>query len=148
MPNMTLGFTISRTLLSLSALDINDHTNYYIAPGTWGAAKSWNRTQVGSKFVDGQVTTHRVLEMVIEPLMVEVRGSTNAAMWVNLRALITAMSQDNFQITTNWNGDTSVWQCEASDLQGITFVGSRIIAKQVMATFGVLRQPTAVSGGY
>ena len=32
MTNLTLGFTISRTLLGLGTLNINDHTNYYIAP--------------------------------------------------------------------------------------------------------------------
>jgi hypothetical protein len=148
MTNMTLGFTISRTLLGLGTLDLNDHTNFYIAPGTWGSAVSWDRTQVGSKFVDGKVTTHRVMEMVQEPLAVEIRGSTNAAMWVNIRALTVAMKQDTFQITTNWNGDTSVWNCEASDLQGLVFTGPRIIAKQMQATYQVLRQPVPVSGGY
>ena len=148
MPDLTLGFTVSRTVLGLGTLNINDHTNYYIVPGTWGATKQYDRTQVGSKYVDGKITTHRVLEMVTEPLMVEVLGSTNAAMWVNLRALVTAMSQDNFQITTNFNGDTSVWQCEAADLQGITFTGPRVKAKQLQVTFSVPRQPIPVSGGY
>lgn len=148
MTNMTLGFTVSRTLLSLSALDLNDHTNYWISPGTWGATKSWNRTQAASVYADGKITTHRVLEMVNEPLIVEVRGTSNAVMFTNLRTLITAMSQDNFQITTNFNGDTSVWQCETSDLQTVVFTGPRIIAKQLQVTYAVLRQPNPVSGGY
>ena len=86
--------------------------------------------------------------MVSEPLAVEVLGSTNAAMWTNMRALIAAMAQDTFQITTNWNGDTSVWSCEASDLQAVVFTGPRIIAKQMQVTYSVLRQPLPVSGGY
>jgi hypothetical protein len=95
---MDLSVSLSRTLLSLPDLDINDHTNYYIAR-IGDSQVNWRRQTVSSPWIDGTVTTHRSKENITRSMSVEVLGDTWQETKSNAKALIDAISQDNFVLT-------------------------------------------------
>jgi|SRR6184192_3654342 len=146
MPDITLSVTVSRTGLGLSALEINDHLDYYIAPQFLGANAQWNRTQVTSPFLDGSVTTQRYRQTVNEQLGVEVLGASQADLQAKLSALLGAFFQDSFTITITVDGTAYAYACEAADYQ-VNWNGPRFIAAQVQVVFSVPRSPAPVSGG-
>lgn len=148
MVDIFLSVQITRTNLGLANLEINDHTNFAVAPGTFGAAKDYNRTQVESVYVDGKVTTHRKLDIVTEPVVVEVYGADTPSVYANLETLVAAMSQDTYQIQITIGAYTQTWNCEAADVRSVTFDGPRLVASQLQVVFDVIRQPVPVTGAY
>lgn len=146
MPDITLSVTISRTLLSLGALELNDHSAYYIAPGSPGEV-TWQRVQVSSPFVDDDITVHRRRGKVTESFTVEVLGSTAATMATNLSTLLNAFRQDTFTLTSTISSQTYAWACEAADYR-VIWDGPRWVSKQCQVVFMVPRSPIPISGSF
>lgn len=144
MPDITLSVVITRTLLSLANLELNDHLNFVAAPSSPGQVQ-WQRQQVSSPWVDGAYTVNRHREQVMEELTFEVKGSSDANLQTNLGTIVAAFSQANFTITSTFNGTAYAWACEAADYQ-VVWDGPRHVAKQLQVRFTVPRSPIPTSG--
>lgn len=147
MPDIGLAVTVSRDLLGLPTLDLNDHVSFYIAPGTLGAPMAWQRQQVGAPWVDGLVTVNRTRGMVSEPVVVEVLGDDTAEMFTNQATLIAAFSQDSFTLAVTVNGVANTYRCEAADYQIGSWVSGRLASIQGQITFTMPRQPVHAGVG-
>lgn len=141
-----MSVLVSRTLLGLADLEINDFENYYVASQFLGANAGWNRTQIGAPWTDGTVTVNRTRQMVNEPLAVEVFGGDLEDVKNNVAELLDAFAQDAFTIDVTMDGfEYAKYQCEAADVQH-GWVGARFIEGQVQIVFSVPRQPVPLVG--
>lgn len=145
MPDLGLTVTVTRTLLGLADLNINDHSVYALAPGTMGAQVTWNRTTVSSPYLDDAVTVNRMRGKVNEAVIIEVLGVDQAALASNVDALIKAFSQDHYTLTIGIGSQTYAYRCEAADYQ-MTWTGPRFVARQVQVVFQVPRSPIPTQG--
>lgn len=156
MTTLALSVTLTRNLLNLPVLQINDGVRYKVAPNFLGGAQSWNRQQVTSAWMDGAVTVNRTRQQVQEPVGVEVYGrlvangiATAAVLAANEAELLAAFEQDNFTITVVLgSGDaavTTAYAAEAADLQSIR-TGDRLRALQSQVQFTMPRQPVPLIG--
>lgn len=145
MPDLTLSCTISRTLLSLSALELNDHVKFYIGAESQPGQVTWQREQVTSQFVEGDFTVSRRRGNVMETVTLEVLGDNQAQLQTNLAELIAAFKQDSFTLTTTFNGTSYAWACEAADYQ-VLWSGPRMVANQIQVQFQVPRKPIPTIG--
>lgn len=147
MPDISLAVTLSRTLLSLPALNLNDYTNYYFAGQNTPGAVSWVRNQVSSPYVDDDFTVSRRRGKVMESLLVEVLGSTQTALRDNLAALVNAVVQDTFILTVSFAGVSYAWACESADYQ-VIWSGPRMVARQVQMALTIPRSPVPSAGAF
>ena len=147
MVDIALSANVSRSLLGLSPLAINDHFNYYIGTQFLGATQSWTRNQVGSPWLDGLVTTFRTRQMVTEPVQLEVPSESQAELQAKMQAVVLAFAQSDYTITVVVGGATFEYQCEAADFQ-VLWTTPRMVEGQGQVTFQVPRQPVTISGGY
>lgn len=141
MTSLTIAVVISRDSLGLGDLSINDHVSYIVAgPEFLGGNQSWDRVQVNSIFVEGDITTHRRRQNVMEPVSVEVLADTMAELKSKTSDLVDAFSQDKFTMNVSISGDVTVYSCEAADAK-VTFTTPRLAAKQLQVAFNVPRKP-------
>lgn len=77
-------------------LNLNDGTNYKVANEIFGSTVIWRRSVAKSPFVDSEVVTGKVLELVQDKFAVDVMGATQYAMLANVKTLVAAFSQDQF----------------------------------------------------
>lgn len=148
MPDLDLSVTVSRTLLGLTDLELNDHVAYAINrdTGFLGGSESWQRNQVGGPWVDGMVTVSRQRQMVEETVPVYVYGATTAVLTGNSSALLAAFRQSDFVMTVRVGGVVvGQYACEASDVQRASN-GYHWMAKMESWTFTVPRQPILLGG--
>lgn len=146
MPDLSLSVTVSRDLLGLGALELNDHDAYYCAPFTPGGV-TWERISANGVFVEGDITVHRRRANVTESLVLEVNGDSQAELSTNLAALLQAFVQDSFNIDINVGGTHYQWACEAADYQ-VTWDGPRFIARRLQVTLGIPRKPLPAGGPF
>jgi hypothetical protein len=137
--------TVTRTALGLSVLNINDFTSYYCATDFLGGQVTWNRNQIGSPYVDGQVTTHRTRGNVVEKVGVEILAGSTADLKAKTDAIISAFIQDYFVLTATIDGQQWSYACEAADYQQ-AFTGPRMFARQGQVLFDVPRRPVPLVG--
>ena len=143
---LSFSLKISRTLLSLADLELNDHFHYYIAEmGDLGI--SWNRQTTRSPWVDGEITVQRTRNIVEQRMIVEVLGPTRAELFENVRQLSQALNQDTFTLTTVLDGQTTQWRGEASDHM-VSRDKERIHSVRARVEANVRLQPVALSGVY
>lgn len=142
--------SVTRASLGLPDLDLNDFTHYYVADTFLGGQVTWNRTQVSSPWVDGQITVARTRGTVTETVAVEVLGASPNQVQTNLVNLLEAFLQDTYQLHVTLGGGsasaTYVYQCEAADYQ-VSWTGPRMQANQVQVQLSVPRSPVPVTGG-
>lgn len=145
-----LGMTVvlSRDLLGLGDLDVNDHSNYYISSQSFLSAQmQWTRQQATSVWLDGAVTVTRQKQMVQEPVTFEVLGDDITDLQANVKALYDCLMQDSFTMGIAIGSAVWEYQCEAADFS-VSWNGPRLIANQVQVTASIPRQPDPISGGY
>lgn len=147
MPDLGLSVVVSRDLLGLAGLEINDHLAYYVGPQLLGGQVAWNRQQVTSPFIDGQVTTWRTRQNVTEQLGVEVLGDTPGELNANLAVLLAAFIQDSFHLAVAIGAQSFEYACEAADYQ-VGWTGPRWVACQLQVVFAMPRQPVPVAGAF
>lgn len=143
--DLTLSVSVTRTALALADLQINDHLDYYIGPQFFGGSQAWQRNQVGSPFIDGQVTTYRTKQMVTEQVQIECLGGDAVELEANITAVYDAFMQDSFNVSIVYNGVTLTYQCESADVTKL-WTGPRLIANQGQLNFSVPRQPNPIVG--
>lgn len=145
MADLTMSVQVSRDLLGLGPLEINDFVSYYVTPQFMGAARAWSRTQVGSPWLNGQRTTNRTLEMVVETVVVDYLGGSAAEAQQALVDITQAFDQDGFTMTITISGVTNTYQCESSDFT-VLWDGPHWIAQHGQITFSMPRQPIPIVG--
>jgi hypothetical protein len=150
---LDLSVVLTRDWLGLAPLEINDRVRYKIADQLMGTQVTYNRNQITSPWMDGAVTVSRQLEVISEPVSVEVWGRhgegdplSNAVLQQNMATVLRAFNQDNFTLTIAVENATYAYQCEAADYQ-VTWTGNRFLAKEGYIAFSVPRQPMALTGG-
>lgn len=148
MADLTLSLAISRALMGLPDLALNDHDNYVVGASDFLTTnQQWTRNQVGSSYTDGQVTTHRYKNMITMPLQIEVFGTSQADLVNNASALKAAFSQDHFILKHILGGISTYWSCEAADWQ-MERTGPRLVARQMLFVFSVPTQPNPITGSF
>lgn len=145
--DLDLSLLISRDLLSLDALQLNDFVNYYVAAQFLGQSVAWNKQQVTSPWTDGSVTTNRQRQTTSQPIAIEVLGDTLADMVDNANAMVQAFLQDSYTLDLIINGVEWKYQAEAADVQP-SMVGSRFVANQLQFVFNVPIQPVPLIGSF
>ena len=150
---LVLSVTISRALLGMDPLEINDQLAYKVAPGLMGGQVQWQRTTASSPYMDDDITVNRRRGRVTEPLLVEVFGrdeanpnaSSPAILRANLDTLVRAMVQDSFEMKIVMDAQTYTYACEAADY-GMQWTTPRFVARQLQVAFQIPRAPVPVSG--
>jgi len=147
MADLDLSVTLSRTLLGLAPLEVNDHTASYVAAESLSGGISWTRQQVSSPFVDGQVTVSRTRAMTSRPLALEVLGADAAELAANAKVIADALSQDCFTLTVTLDGQSYAWAAEAADWTE-TWTNARWAARQLQLSAQLPCQPVELSGAH
>lgn len=140
MGSFNLTATVTRTELSLGDLDLNDRTKFIAVSFQPGDLK-WNRTEATSPFYDGAVTTHRNRQRSSMQTVIDVIGATQTALHDNLRELVAAFQQTEFDLTVTYEGQTWVWKGEAADVSTSWDDSSRLRERRLQV---VLQYPTTV----
>jgi hypothetical protein len=147
-PDLAITSTISRTELALPALSLNDHTTYTLI-GIGPGAVTWKRQYASSVFVHGDVLVNAVKGHGNLPMMVRVKGTTQAAVDTNLAALLRALDQFSYQLSITIAGVTWTWNCDLADYSvddGGEFSKFYKLAKQTIVTAQIPRNPIPVAG--
>lgn len=145
MGSPVMGITVSRTLLGLSALDINDHTNYITSATFLGSGVTYRRSQVRSPYVDGAITTNRVKDIVQDQIAIDIPAPDQALFQYRIGVLQDAFAQDEFVLTLTLDGTPWAWLCEASDYK-MDWSVPRIHGLFGQVQYTLIRQPVAVQG--
>ena len=141
---MDLSVTLSRDLLDDTALEINDHVNYYVAE-MGDNQTSWRRQTTSSPWIDGTVTTQRSKENITRSMSIEVLGENWADTLNNAGNLIAAVSQDNFTLTIDMYSTIVSYICEASDYSWVQSK-ERWHANRGVLTVNLIHKPNPTSG--
>lgn len=147
MSDLAMSVTITRDLLGLPDLELNDFESYYIAAEMLGGSVSWNKTKAASPYVDGEVTVAMVRGLVNEKLTVEVLGDDITELTANLGEAYTAFCQNGYRLQFSLDGLILAYQCEPASLN-IAWTGPRVIARQVQLVVGFDRQPQPLTGAF
>lgn len=147
MADLALSFLIDRGNLGLPALECNDGQIYHVSDTMLGGAESFARNQITGPYSDGQYTTARQGQNVIEPANIDVWGRKTAfgalsapQLGANMNALIAAIKQNYFTVTLTIDGYGEMYYCEASDYQRL-YQGPRWMARLGQLQIQLMRQP-------
>lgn len=146
MADLNVVATVTRAQLGLGDLNINDGNTYTLAgPQIMGGTVTWDRRQVSSPWVDGDVTVARRRANVQDQLTFYVGGSSTANMNLNLQNLIWAFTQDRYTLSITVGSQQFAWDCEAADYS-VQIDTPHMKALYVAVTFTIPRKPAALSG--
>lgn len=111
---MTENVTIGRTELGLSDLVLSppEYEATTLAPG----ARTVARRTATAHQIDGAVTVHRRYEQPTGRLRTLVKGADSTAAQSNYDTLLDALSQDEFDLTLDVDGELWTWECETADV--------------------------------
>lgn len=148
MTDIGLSLLVTRDLLGLPSLELNDHVKFVVGANLLGSQVSWERQTATSPWVEGEVTVNRRRGLVRENVEVWVLGDTYATMQTNLTELIAAFSQDRFSLQlTLGSAPAQSWFAETSDYQ-VQFNNVSIVGQKMLVRFQVPRQPVPAAGGF
>lgn len=140
-----MSVLVSRTLLGLADLEINDFDAYSVASQFLGGTETLNRTKISSPWLVGDSTTQYGMPSVTENIAVEIYGTDHADLKAKEDILKTTFRQSRFTMTVSFDGTVDyIYLCEAADVQRI-WTGPRMVANQGQVIFGVPRQPRLVA---
>jgi hypothetical protein len=142
----TFAASVTRSDLGLGVLNINDQLDYIVGSDIMGAMVSYDRQTVSSPYVNGDVTVHRRRGSVTEKFSVYVLGDTQTELQNNIRTLISAFSQNKFNLVMLLDGIEWSYVCEASDYQ-VEWSNANFFSIKVKVVFNLLRSPIALVGG-
>lgn len=126
-------------------LNLNDGTNFKVANEIFGSAVTWRRQTAKSPFVDGEVVTGKVLELVQDKFAVDVMGATQSAMLANIKTLISAFSQDSFALMF---GITEVTNTKPVPMWGFSTTGPLDVPGTQVTPFTDVPTPRVPTPGY
>lgn len=148
MADLTLAGSVTRSLLGLGDLNINDYTSYFLSAQMDFGEKRYQRNAQGSPYMRGEVTVNRTEKQRIRNIGVEVLGTSHANLESNLQALLDAFDQDSYNLTLTINGTTRTYVCEAADYSLPGWVSGRIVGRVVLVQFSVPTRPIPVAGSF
>lgn len=147
---MTYGIDLTLSALVTTTgndLDINSGHYRVAGPEVFGGAQGWERKQVSTPVADGDFTTHRRKTNVMETVKIYVNGDDLSDMFTNIRALVSAFTQDRFTLQFNIGSAVIQWDCEAAEYS-VSVDTVHMHALYAVVTFNVPRKPNPLSGGY
>lgn len=112
MADLDISVVVSKTGTDL---ELNDGTKYTIvdlAPG----GRTWRRFTVEGKYQHGRKSIGEVIDTATLSFTVRVMGSSFANAAANATALLDAVSQHAYTVTTVIEGVTRVFVCEPADM--------------------------------
>lgn len=146
MPDPTFyQFLVSRPVLGLPDLNINDHVKYVVSSDIMGGTITWRRQSVQSPYVEGEITVSRVRGVVEDKFSVDVLGVVQSDMQQNVADLIAAFTQDNFNMTIRIDDATYTWVCEACDYS-MDWSVPRMHGLKTQVKFSLRRSPIPING--
>lgn len=149
MADLNVVARVSRTLLGLGDLDVNDHSSYVLGgPAAFQGQVSWQRTTTSAPWVDGEVTWERRRSNSIEPLTIYAKGSSLSDLDTKIATLTAAFFQDRFTFQMIVGGANHAWDCECADVSQVLYDTSHVASKYVAVTFSVPRKPVPLAGGF
>ncbi len=145
MTDLTVAASVTRDDLGLGTLNINDHSNYILTSTILGGTVAWQKNQVSSPYVDGDITITRRRPTVMEPFEVHVYGTSGGSLMTNASTLITAFSQDSFSLSIAINSATRQYECEAADYT-IEYAHTKFSVNMCTVRFQLPRSPVPTVG--
>lgn len=145
---MTFTASVSRVQLGLADLNINDHVAYAVSSDSILSGQvQMRRNTVQSSSVAGAFDVSAVPDRVQDVWAIEVLDSGTGAVTLqsNLKVLITAFQQLQFNLTFTWDAATYTYACQSSDYV-IDWTSGRAIARQLLVKFSLYRSPVAING--
>jgi hypothetical protein len=112
---MSRSFVVTRTLLGLPDLQLEQKNKYYIPDGTFGTGETGHRRvtsespMVTGRYPSSIVEADRVANVGVHIL------STQEDLQAECQIVIDAMTQFRFVLAWQWNGLSGIWQCETAD---------------------------------
>lgn len=146
--SLILAASVSRPELGLPDLNLNDHSKFYVsgADGAiFGSTVQWRRQTAQSPFVEGQFTVNAVRDVVEDKFAVEVLGTDQVSLQLNLQELVDAFSQSYFNVTMQLDNAVYTYACEPSDYT-IDWTRARWHNHQALITFALRRSPVPING--
>jgi len=123
-----------------SNLDINDHLNYIIATAFFGGQVQWERKQIASPYMDGEHTVSRRARNVEETVQIHVYGEDHTDLTANIRELVSAFSQNTYDIVVTIDSAVTIYHCEAANYS-VEWSTPKFASNMTTATFIVPRKP-------
>lgn len=146
MAELTLTALVTRTELSLAALDIDDGTNFILGKGLDAGTVSWRKEVVTSPFYAGRVPVHEVKDSVEMTLVVYILGATHATLMTNLQTLLNAFTeQSTYEVQLTIEGQSYHWTCERADYQ-VGFATETLNARYIPVSLSFHRHPEPAAG--
>jgi hypothetical protein len=147
MPDLTISGTITRTELSLAALDLNTG-GYKIIE--WGpGAVEHEKMTVASAYIDGSFLMNSKKMQVESALGIRVTGSTQVDCWNKMGALLRAFEQFEYTLSIVMDGTTFTYTCDPADYavgDGGLIQKFHLMAYKQEVKFLIPRRPTPTSG--
>jgi hypothetical protein len=147
MADLTVVANISRSLLALGDLNLNDYVNFTLATPILGGEEAWKRNSQGSAYMDGEVEVNASRGNITETIGVWVTGSTHANMMANVTTLKQAFNQATYELYLSINGTVHEWRCYRAN-SSYEFSTGLIASRKVKWTFQVPRNPVPITGGF
>jgi hypothetical protein len=146
MADVNISAVINRDLLGLLPLELADGNPYLLSSQFLGAAVTWDRQTVGSRWVDGDYTVSRRRANVSEQIAIEVVADNMLDLRTAMMTLINAFTQDHFTLTVTVDGVVFAYDCEAGDYTNAMWNTPRLAASRGQVVFTVPRRPIAAAG--
>jgi len=142
---LTFSASVTRSSLGLGDLNIHDGVNYTMSSSIMSGSIAWQRNQVSSPYVDGDVTVTRRRPNISEQLPIYVYGADHAEVATNVATLLNAFLQNSYNLGITVGNQLYQYQCEAADYQ-MDWNHARMHSTQTLVNLQVPRRPVAVSG--
>jgi hypothetical protein len=110
MTDLPLSVVVTRAELSLTDLELNDHSAYEIVsigPGGRVRRNTYNR----SGNAHGGTLNNSVLDVIIRPLVVRVLATSQSQLETRTATLITAVEQSSWHLVETKNGQATTYDC-------------------------------------
>lgn len=145
MSDLGMSVLVTRVALGLPDLELNDFVSYYVGAEFLGGQETFQRSQVGSPFLDGQVTTYRQMQNINETMQFEVLADDQDELRANVAALKDAFRQDSYTLNVTVGTQSYQFAFEAGDSQ-VSWSGPRFIANQLQVIITAQRKPLVLTG--
>ena len=109
---------VTRTLLALSALNINDEGTYFLLEdGLDPGGVTWRRDEVESKYTDGSYEVGAVKEDAGASYGVAVKAATQTALHAAVLAIVNAFTQRTFTLQVTIDSISTAYTCKRANYQ-------------------------------
>lgn len=116
---LSIAWTITRIELALSALNVNDGSNYELFAIGLGP-RAWTHRTADEDWVDGEDRVHSKLQEAQRSLGIRVKGSSMANLGANMVTLVAAVSQTTYTTGGTIDGYAIEWRdCGPADLRNV-----------------------------